>query len=218
MIHLNKLAAPDVLRRHAAEWTAELLAAIQRGTNLSEARKRRYNTPGIKERLLTETHAKCAYCESKLTHVTYGDIEHITPKSSARERTYEWENLTIACDICNTNKGDQEGVIDPYQVDPETVHFRFMGPMVTIRGDSEPGKLTLTLLQLNRPPLMEIRKERIEDLGRRLREILKTQDEVTRTVLAKALINGETDASKEFAACARAFVHDKERDGELVAL
>ena len=30
---------------------------------------------------IDETHGKCAYCESKIKHIDYGDIEHILPKN-----------------------------------------------------------------------------------------------------------------------------------------
>jgi uncharacterized protein (TIGR02646 family) len=159
--------------------------------------------------------AKCAYCESKIRHVSYGDIEHIVPKSIDPSRTYEWVNLTIACDICNTGKGDHEDLVDPYVEDPEEAHFRFMGPMVTIVPGSEPGKLTLTLLKLNRPELMEKRKERVEDLGRRLEEIVATRDEATRRVLIRALVENESAAEAEFAACVRSYIRDKQRDGAI---
>lgn len=215
MIHLTKLQSPNVLIQHAAEWTAELLAAIANGTKLSDARKRRYNHDQVKAALLQETHGKCAYCESKLTHIAYGDIEHIIPKASDPGRTYEWENLTTACDVCNTKKSDTEGLVDPYVNDPEQVHFRFMGPMMTIVPGNEPAKLTLTQLELNRTALMEKRTDRLEDLGRRLEEILATGDDATRTVLTKALVEGETHSHKEFAACARSYVSDKRRDGVI---
>jgi uncharacterized protein (TIGR02646 family) len=59
----------------------------------------------------------CAYCESKLRHITYGDIEHIVAKAVDQSRTYDWTNLTIACDVCNTEKSDEEGLVDPYTED-----------------------------------------------------------------------------------------------------
>ena len=38
----------------------------------------------IKEQILKETHGKCVYCESKISHVCPGDIEHILPKNKKR--------------------------------------------------------------------------------------------------------------------------------------
>jgi len=217
MIRLTKIASPQILVRQAAKWTAELLAAIAGGTKLSDARKARYNHPDIKQALLQETHGKCAYCESKLRHITYGDIEHIIPKAVEPARTYEWANLTTACDICNTEKSNEEGLVDPYVDDPERAYFRFMGPMITIVPGSEPAKLTLTLLKLNRPELMEKRKERVDDLGRRLEEIVATKDAAARRILTKALVETEAADHAEFSACVRAYIRDKERDGAIPA-
>ncbi|MEQ1829786.1 MAG: HNH endonuclease, partial [Pirellula sp.] len=46
-----------------------------------------------------ETADKCAYCESKVTHVTFGDIEHIVPKSIGGKQT------TLTCGRCNNDQG-----------------------------------------------------------------------------------------------------------------
>jgi uncharacterized protein (TIGR02646 family) len=217
MIHLTKNPAPPILVQQATNWTAELIAAIAAGTKLSDARKRRYNSEDVKQALLLETHGKCAYCESKLRHITYGDIEHIIPKAVDPSRTYEWNNLTTACDVCNTEKSDGEGLVDPYADDPEQIHFRFMGPMVTVIPGSEPAKLSLAVLKLNRAELMEKRKERVQNLARQLEEIVATRDDATRRVLIKALIEHETAATTEYAACSRSFVRDKQRDGAIPA-
>jgi uncharacterized protein (TIGR02646 family) len=206
---------PEILVREAKAWTDELLAAIAGGKKLSDARKTRYNNKEIKDALLAETHGKCAYCESKLRHVTYGDIEHVVPKSVDPSRTYDWANLTTACDICNTKKADMEGLVDPYSDDPERTHFRFMGPMVTTALGNEAAKLSMHVLELNRPALMERRIDRVSDLGRRLEEIVATRDAGTRRLLIKALVEYEVMAHSEFAACVRSYVRDKQRDGVI---
>jgi len=73
-----------------------------------------YGHAQVKEPLRTAQHDKCAFCESKLTHVAYGDVEHFRPKAGFRQRAkdalerpgyywlaYAWENLLFACQICN---------------------------------------------------------------------------------------------------------------------
>jgi uncharacterized protein (TIGR02646 family) len=215
LIHLTKRAAPQVLVREAKAWTDELLTAIAEGKKLSDARKSRYNSKEIKQALFEETHGKCAYCESKLRHIIYGDIEHIVAKSIDPSRTYDWTNLTVACDVCNTGKADQEGLVDPYTDYPERFHFRFMGPMVTIVPGNEQAKLSMHVLKLNRPDLMEKRKDRVDDLNRRLEEIVATRDLATRRILIKALVENEVEARAEFAACVRSYVRDKQRDGAI---
>ncbi len=56
---------------------------------LSEAANR-YRHKQVKDALVTMFHGKCAYCESKITVVTYRSIEHFHPKSIYPELTFEW--------------------------------------------------------------------------------------------------------------------------------
>ena len=124
MIRLTRVEPPaDVVERVQAV-TAEIVAYLQQRPAAPAAapvagRKRakdpelaklvsRYSDEklGLKAYLLQETHEKCAYCESKITHVDYGDIEHIVPKSVRPDLAVDLGNLTVACGVCNTNKSD----------------------------------------------------------------------------------------------------------------
>ncbi|MFD2781156.1 HNH endonuclease [Novosphingobium pokkalii] len=109
MIRLSKGDEPAVLSNNAAVWTAELLDALEHRPADVPGIKGRYNHPTVKAALKAETSEKCAYCESKMLHVTFGDIEHIVPKSADPKLTFDWENLTLACDVCNTKKGTARG-------------------------------------------------------------------------------------------------------------
>ena len=53
-------------------------------------------------------------CESKISHVSYGDVEHFRPKGGYRQQAgdnlsqpgyywlaYEWTNLFLCCQLCN---------------------------------------------------------------------------------------------------------------------
>ena len=163
---------PHVLLRNEPNWTAAVVGRIQSGETPTRTERNRYNHAEIKAALLAETHRKCAYCESKLRHVTYGDIEHVVPKTDEPARWFDWANLTIACDVCNTNKasapGDGDAFIDPYAVDPEE-HFWQMGPIMYARPGCDAAALTERLLKLNRADLVERRKKRQdqsnEDVG-----------------------------------------------------
>ena len=112
MIKLEKLQEPDVLRINSDRWTKELLASKDEDVKIKI--KAKWNHRDIKTVLKKETHEKCAYCESKPLHVTFGDIEHICPKSRRFELAYKWDNLTLACEVCNGNKGSAEDLVDPY--------------------------------------------------------------------------------------------------------
>jgi uncharacterized protein (TIGR02646 family) len=216
MIRLTKGDEPDVLVRNGQTWTQELLHALANGQDISAARKNRYNNAAIKAALLKETAEKCAYCESKFRHVTFGDIEHITPKDTSPEMTYEWNNLTIACDLCNTNKGARVGFIDPYADDPST-HFKFRGPMICAIPTDEVAKMTVLVLDLNRTPLLERRKEKIDELNSRLAEILTSHDANVRRILAQALIDYARDNAQQYSACAAEHVVQLKADGHLPA-
>lgn len=205
MIRLTKAAIPPILAAKAAEWTQALLLALRAG-GPTEAQKGRYRHPQIKAALIQETAGKCAYCESKLRHITHGDVEHITPKSSSPEKSFAWENLTLACDICNENKSDYAGELaDPYVIDPED-HFLFLGPVVVPRPGSDVGLITEKLLRLNRSDLIERRLERLLYLNAQLNVIVRVQDHGARSLLLDNMIAHESRREQEYAALSRAFM------------
>jgi 5-methylcytosine-specific restriction endonuclease McrA len=170
MVHLVKNVQPKILADNADKWTKEYLDCIARGVKPSKTLATAYNKPEIKKALEEETHGKCAYCESKVKHISPGDIEHILPKNkNARpDLCFVWDNLTFACEDCNrSGKHDYYEpdlpLINPYVDYPEN-HFKAFGPMVQEKlGDSR-AYATRATLDLNRTPLMEKRVERIESV------------------------------------------------------
>jgi 5-methylcytosine-specific restriction endonuclease McrA len=108
MIRLKKLPEPEYLARNASEWARVLLEKLAANQVPSATEKSRYRHPDIKAALISETHGKCDYCESRLLHIHHGDVEHFYPKSLAPAKTFEWKNLTLACEICNQNKSDKD--------------------------------------------------------------------------------------------------------------
>lgn len=214
MIHLTKSGEPEILVQNGARWTAEFCAALERGEDPTPSQKARYGHAQIKAALIAETFGKCAYCEWKVLVGAYGDVEHIIPKSLRPDLRFRWDNLTLACDICNTNKGDNSDLVDPYSDEPEA-HFRFLGPMLVVRIGSDIGKRTHAILDLNRTPLLEHRKEKIDDFVRRVYEINATVDPRTKEVLLNALIQDAVSPEKEFAGCTRAFVREVRVEGVL---
>jgi uncharacterized protein (TIGR02646 family) len=163
MIKLAKLSEPNVLAANGPNWTAELLA---KGKSATDELKTKYRDPEVKRTLVLETNEKCAYCESKIKHIHHGDVEHIYPKSLDPAKTYEWANLTLACEVCNQNKSNNDPlitqIIDPYVTDP-TDHLVFAGPIVGSCG-SNTGLCTMSILDLNRAELTEMRTERAEKI------------------------------------------------------
>lgn len=128
MIKVIRTQPPSILNQLGAKWLGELQEAIKQleiikkdsqitETNLRTAKRsvknaqKKYNHPNIKKALVKMFNGKCAYCESKITHITYGHIEHFYPKGNPKYtyKTFEWENLLLACNICNnkSHKGEK---------------------------------------------------------------------------------------------------------------
>ena len=127
-----------------------------------------YRHQDVKISIKAETSDKCAYCESKITHVYWGDIEHIYPVDARPELRFDYGNLTLSCAPCNNYKGayynPQAPIVHPYTDDPAD-HLVGLGTLVWQRNGSEVGQRTITLLRLNRPTLCEQRMERLAARG-----------------------------------------------------
>jgi len=73
-----------------------------------------YGHDSVKQALIEAQRGKCCFCESTITHISYGDVEHFRPKAGFIQQdgdsftkpgyywlAYEWSNLFLACQICN---------------------------------------------------------------------------------------------------------------------
>lgn len=194
MIKLNKLAKPQILIDNETTWTAELMAKYAAGQKPTAAEATRYRHATVKATLVEETYGKCAYCESKLQHIHHGDVEHIFPKSLARGRTFEWENLTLACEICNQNKSNKdpnaEHILDPYVHQPSD-YLIFLGSLVYPIGETPYGKSSEVILDLNRTKLLEMRREWLEKVMAIFEHIQNPNNpiEVRKAIFQNLLVN-----------------------------
>lgn len=205
MIRLSKLPKPQILIDKETEWLATLVGPVPP----TAAEKARYRHPQVKAALVAETHGKCAYCESKLLHVHHADVEHIYPKSLDVTKTFLWENLTLACEICNQNKSNTdpllEHIIDPYNTDPSS-HLTFVGSLVFALG-SVAGESTRVLLDLNRGELDERRKEYLEKIMNIVNTVYRAElPIVVRRAVYQDLVMRYTADESEYAAMIRAVV------------
>ena len=209
MIKLEKTSKPNVLTTNAEEWTKTVLEKIAVGEKLTSTDDARYRHPEIKAALVAETHGKCAYCESKLKHIHHGDVEHITPKSLDPALRYDWNNLTLACEVCNQNKSNRdpkiEHILDPYLTDPAS-HLTFVGSFVFSLGTND-GKNTEVLLDLNRVALLERRKSRLENVMAVYDTILRADLPMqTRRIIYQNLVINDAGMDSEYAGMLRCVV------------
>ncbi len=121
MIHIARPATvPAVLSKGVADtsrWVTDVrahLAEHRVGSRKVSFDETLYRDPSVKQTLIQAQYGKCAFCESSLTHVSYGDVEHFRPKGGFRQRrggalrrpgyywlAYAWENLLVSCELCN---------------------------------------------------------------------------------------------------------------------
>lgn len=209
MIKLIKTAKPEVLAKNAEEWTNVVLGKIASGEKLTSTDDARYRHAEVKAALVAETHGKCAYCESKLKHIHHGDVEHIVPKSLEPAKRYEWNNLTLACEICNQNKSNRdpniEHIIDPYITDPSE-HLTFLGSFIFSLGTNN-GKNTEVLLDLNRVALLERRKSRLEQIMGIYETVLRADLPIeTRRIIYQNLLLNDAAVGSEYSAMIKSVV------------
>lgn len=212
MIRIQKIQKPKILVDNAAIWTHEYTSCLAAGKEPSKEVSTRYNKPEIKDALEKETHGKCAYCESKIKHISYGDIEHILPKNkNARPDLYvEWSNLTLSCEQCNrsgkrTYYDPQLPLINPYS-DIPSQHLQDIGPLIMpILGDDR-GVVTEHILKLNRVSLIERRTERIMAVEILLQAWSKEKNPTLKSILSSQL-HDECSEDKEFTSTIKSFLH-----------
>jgi uncharacterized protein (TIGR02646 family) len=167
MRRIRKGDRPPILAANFDAWTQEYLGFIERNERPPDHVKSRYRHPQIKTVVMAETHGKCAYCESHVTHVYPGDVEHVIAKAAKPELIFEWTNLTYACAACNGRKHDyyneHQPLLNPVHDDP-TQHLGFYGFFCVHRCNDQKGQLTVLLLELNRSDLLDRRRERLEKI------------------------------------------------------
>ena len=169
-----------------------------------QALKTNYKHPDNKNTLISGNFDKCMYCESKISHVYYGDIEHIKPKNKFPDLEFSWENLGYACAQCNGIKSDKydedNPILNPYADNPLN-HIVALGAIMT--HNSRKGQFTiqkLTGVHLNRAPLIERRQAKINEIERILEIWEKLPDGDFKTSAIEDL-KKETEEDKEYSFC-----------------
>lgn len=169
MRKVTREAEPVSLKNHAARWTKELLAEIQRTgdyAKVADVYKTKYNQQDVKDALKRMYRNRCCYCEGLLGIQTYGRIEHLRPKSLSQfyDKTFAWDNLHWCCEICNTTKkakwNEAAPILDP-TVDDIGKYLVFNRDTAEYEpiGDSSRAKTTIADTGMNRDKLVEARRK-----------------------------------------------------------
>lgn len=126
MIYINKVGepVPNVLSTNGVTETQALCANYDADNTYFNNRSSKdlfkssiYAHDDVKDVLVRIQNHKCCFCESRVTHISDGDVEHFRPKAEwLRENVdgtknkvkpgyyflaYDWNNLMLSCLMCN---------------------------------------------------------------------------------------------------------------------
>jgi 5-methylcytosine-specific restriction endonuclease McrA len=208
MIKLARRGLPEEVRSRLEERSKLLDEALQDGKQPSDALREGYRDRDLKRELIAEANGKCIYCESKVGHVYFGDVEHIKPKLFFPNMMLAYHNLGLACALCNNAKGDywndELPLLNPYEDDPST-ELLALGFMIIRRPGRDRARVTIDRLRLNRTELLERRKERVERLQNLADLYATAPDGELRDLLKMELCREATDDA-EYAFIVRAYL------------
>jgi Restriction endonuclease len=174
------------------------------------ALKTNYKHPKNKLALKEASADKCMYCESKIGHISFGDVEHIRPKSRYPHLEHEWDNLGYVCSICNNQKLDKfhedAPYIDSYSDQPED-HLMGMGAFILQKRGSERGEITIKDVSLNRNALVEKRKNKLDEVQKAVESCFRTKNEALRKDALEQL-KLEASVDKEYSFFVKKLLQD----------
>ncbi len=111
----NKIGslAPDILLVEGVAESENLKTEFNNGAVQFTFISTIYGHKNVKDRLIELQYGKCCFCESKIRHISYGDVEHYRPKGGWVQNeeainqpgyywlAYDWDNLLLSCELCN---------------------------------------------------------------------------------------------------------------------
>jgi uncharacterized protein (TIGR02646 family) len=144
MIKIDRRPAPvELTNEKVQELTAKYI---------TDRRNAVWNQSYIRSALLSMSHNKCVYCETRVDEeAKYMEIDHYFCKGAHPNEVVAWNNLVPSCKRCNVNKGSYDvavhgSLIDPTIDDPadhlSLINFRF-------RGRDAKGKRAIEAIYLN---------------------------------------------------------------------
>lgn len=157
----------------------------------------KYDHPDNKKALIDASYGKCMYCESYVLSVSFGEVEHIKPKSIFPNLEFDWNNLGFVCQRCNNSKNNKYNEetqhINPYDENPED--FLFVSGTFILHKNTR-GEKTVNDISLNREGLLEKRLEAINRLEKSLKACFHLQEPLKSELLEE--LKKEISREKEF--------------------
>ncbi|ABZ75869.1 conserved hypothetical protein [Shewanella halifaxensis HAW-EB4] len=169
-----------------------------------------YKHPANKEALKAANSDKCMYCESKISQISFAEIEHFKPKDNDKfpHLEFVWENLGYSCQKCNNQKSNKfhndTPYIDPYHDEPAN-YFYAAGTWLFVKNGCERADLSIRDIGLNRPELLEKRLEKITEIQKAITACYRTGN-VSLRDFALAELRREAETKKEYSFFVKALI------------
>jgi uncharacterized protein (TIGR02646 family) len=219
MIKITRIEKPEVLISKEDEWKTNLLDALseyQKNKTPSNKKKldlayNKYKHTQVRSALKSMFAGKCAYCESHILHIGFGHIEHFQPKTQYPMKCFDWDNLLLSCEICNSEfkgskfPGNNEGgpFINPVTENPDDFFYFEYDPATGVSQvipKNNRASTTEREIGLNRPELVKYRSKIVCHMVYAAMKANQGDKE------GKKLILKCCDNENEYAAFARALV------------
>ncbi|MBF0463451.1 MAG: hypothetical protein HQK88_03715 [Nitrospirae bacterium] len=134
MIRIKKQQTPPkILATKGVEKTQELCNEFNEnkeyyisGVQTFKFQRELYGDEEVKKTLIEAQHGKCCFCESDVTHISHGHVEHFRPKGGFKQDidsvlrrpgyywlAYDWSNLFFSCEKCNQSKANRFPLENP---------------------------------------------------------------------------------------------------------
>ncbi len=112
---------------------------------------------------------RCAYLAMFIEETGNPTVDHVTPKSLAWDKIYEWSNYRLCAAVVNSKKGDLLGCVDPVDAQYGWFELEIASGRV-VRGGSAPRaqhvKIDATLPLLNIRDCCRQRRRYVEEYRR----------------------------------------------------
>jgi hypothetical protein len=114
--------------------------------------------------LMTAYDGICAYSCFRIHPVTGSrSVDHMTPRSRAHDKVYEWSNYRLASSLLNARKGEFGDVLDPFEIIDGWFQLELLGFQV-VPAPKVPTKIRTRINQtIDRLGLDDFRSSRERD-------------------------------------------------------
>jgi len=175
---------------------------------------RNYKHEKNKTALKNASFDKCMYCESIITDIDFGQVEHFRPKDENKypHLEFEWGNLGFVCPKCNNSKNNKfdesTPYIDPYKDEPEK-HFTFCGPAIKPLKGCERAELSIIDIDLNRTELIERRSSRLDSVDDSISKCYRTKNTTLREKALTELLK-EKESNSEYSLMIKVYFNSQQ--------